>query len=229
MKKLFVIIPCFNNFSYTKRCLYTLLDTTKDCNVIIVDDASTDDTNKYFTANTWDNVFYVKNTTNQGVNKSWNIGIKKAIELGAYYICIANNDILFTPNWEIPLINALDGEYSVVSPYSTERELPKDFPTGKDRHVNPNPLNILGCCFMYTVNFINECGYFPEDMVHYYGDNWICDIANHKALKIGHIEQSYIHHLYTKTTSSLPSSIFFTDKRAYMNYTKINNIVPLLK
>lgn len=223
-KDLAIVIPCYNNYKLTQDTIKSLSTTTKSNYVVIlVDDNSSDSTSK-FSEQADSNLVYLKNTTNLGVNKSWNVGLSKALVLGSKYICIANNDLLFTDGWDIPLIEALNNGYDVVSPYSTERVLPTDFPNGSTRHVNPNPLNILGCCFMFTSGFIDKCGFFPEDMLHYYGDNWVCDISKKNGLKVGHIKDSYIHHLYCKTTSKLSSDIFFADQKAYKQYCTTNDI-----
>lgn len=223
-KELAIIIPCYNNYELTKSTLESLSITTKNPYiVIIVDDNSNDNTTELKDKQS-DTLVYIKNETNLGVNKSWNIGLKKAIELGSEFICIANNDLLFTQDWDAPLKRELENELSVVSPYSTERSIPKDFPLGNNRHKNPNPMDILGCCFMFKPSFITECGFFPEAMIHYYGDNWVCDIAAKKGFKVGYAQDSYIHHLYCKTTSKLPSLIFYEDTKAYHKYCTENNI-----
>lgn len=215
-----VIIPCYNNLELTKKTLVSLNDSTvSNVNIVIVDDHSTDGTEAYFKAHSYaNNLFYIRNNENKGVNASWNIGLKKALELDAPYICISNNDILYTQDWDVALINALNNGYSVVSPYSTEQAIPSDWPEGKGRHVNPVNLPILGCCFMFKKELIDTIGFFPEQMVHYYGDNWIIDICKKHLLKVGHIFDSYIHHLYCKTTSSLPGTIFHKDTVAYKKY-----------
>jgi glycosyltransferase involved in cell wall biosynthesis len=222
-----VIIPCYNNFELTKKTLLSLNECTESTmNIIIVDDNSTDETEVYFKAHEYaNNLFYIRNDQNKGVNASWNIGLKKALELDAPYICISNNDMLYTKDWDTALIKGLDTGYSLVSPYSTERDIPSDFPNGSGRHINPNRLAILGCCFMFKKELIDTIGFFPEEMVHYYGDNWIIDICSKHSFKIGHIFESYVHHLYCKTTGKLPGSIFNTDTAAYKMYCNKHNLI----
>jgi len=222
-----IVIPCYNNIMYTKETLNSLKECTQSTmNIIIVDDNSTDGTEAYFKAHEYaNNLFYIRNDQNKGVNASWNIGLKKALELDAPYICISNNDMLYTKDWDTALIKGLDTGYSLVSPYSTEQDIPVDFPEGKTRHVNPTPLEILGCCFMFKKELIDTIGFFPEDMMHYYGDNWIIDICSKHSFKIGHIFESYVHHLYCKTTSKLSLSIFNKDATAYKMYCNKHNLI----
>ena len=224
VKRISVVIPVYNNFGLTVDTINTLVECTKtECDIIMVDDCSTDCTQEHYTPLSGFNfglfkLHYIRNEERKGVNASWNVGIKAALEIGNEFICIANNDLLFTQGWELPLINALEQEYSCVSPYSTEGQLPADFPNGSSRHINPNPIEILGCCFMFKSQLIQKIGFFPEQMRHYYGDNWIADICKKNAFKIGHIYDSYIHHLYCKTTQDLPSEIMLADGLEYKQY-----------
>ena len=86
-----VVIPCFNNIEYTKKTIESLVScTTSSLSIIIVDDCSTDNTeveilelDKKFHC-----ITYVKNSSNKGVNASWNIGIKEALNGNAEYIVI---------------------------------------------------------------------------------------------------------------------------------------------
>jgi GT2 family glycosyltransferase len=230
MIKLGIVMPCYNNSHLTKTTIDSIVkNTTTDYCIFLIDDCSTDNTAEYIDSLKTKNIIYTKNKENIGVNKSWNIGIKKAIGAGVDYICVVNNDILVTEGWDKYMIDTLEKDnLTVVSPYSTEHLIPPDFPKGKNRHKNPNPLGILGCCFMFRPSFIATVGYIPEVMLHYYGDNWICDIANKYNMLVGYAPESYIHHLYTQTTKKLPSAILSSDGAAYRKYTKENNITMLV-
>lgn len=206
-----VVIPVYNHLHDTLLTLDTLAATTS-CDVIVVDDGSTDDTRhaldaKYLT--------YIANETNLGVNASWNVGIRAAIAAGAKYICVANNDLAFSPGWWRPLKRALDSGMAVVSPYSTEGVLPADWPLGGERHPNPHALPLLGSCFCFRAALIQRIGYFPEDMRHYYGDNWIADTCTDEGLRVGYAPESYVHHFYMQTSSSVPHKQLLLDGEAY--------------
>ncbi len=223
MSKLAVVIPCYKHDAMTFDTIMNLVECTESELLIIL----VDDNDNYDMVYTVDKLqrllghrfFYIKNNKNIGVNASWNVGLRTAMASEYPYICIANNDLVFTKGWDKPLINALNSGFSLISPYSTEQVLPKDFPQGRGRHTNPVGLDILGACFMFKPELIREIGYFPEQMVHYFGDNWIADQCKLRGLKIGHVYESYIHHLFCMTSSKLDNNYWFKkDGEAYGTY-----------
>lgn len=231
--KLAVVIPCFNKVLYTYRTIESLIACThSDLHIIVVDDGCTDDTFTYAIelgqrmniAGQPQKFFYHKNAQNIGVNASWNAGLRIAMAMRAEFICIANNDLMFTDRWDVPLISAIEKDgYYLVSPYSTEMALPADFPLGLSRHTNPvsDQMAILGACFMFQPKLIDIIGYFPEEMRHYFGDNWIQDQTRIRNLKTGHIYESYIHHMYCITSSQLDNNHWFkVDGENYNQYCK---------
>lgn len=231
-RKLAVIIPCYNKVYWTQKTINSLIDCTRgDLYIILVNDASSDDTVSYMlelndvlnVGKETNHLYYIQNAQNLGVNTSWNKGLKTAMALEIEHICIANNDLLFTDGWDILLMDALDNDgYALCSPMSTEQKLPEDFPRGKSRHVNPvGGMGILGACFMFRRNLINLIGYFPEIPKIYYGDNWILDSVKCRDLKYGHIQDSYIHHFFCQTTSGLNNGeIFQRETNEYKNYNQ---------
>ncbi len=113
---LMVIIPTYNHFEFAKQAVESLLDTTKDCRVSLIDDASRD-----YGKQKWDQwplkhmdrLHYEKN---KGLTRSWNQGLRNAAGLGAKYTCCANSDILFTPGWFEAMSWALDNGADLVGP-----------------------------------------------------------------------------------------------------------------
>lgn len=225
-RKLVVIIPCYNKVFWTQKTIESLIACTKsDLHIIIVNDNSTDDTAIYcheltgrlnaVTTHFWAH----QNTENKGVTAAWNTGLDIAMATEMPYICIANNDLLFTNGWDTPLLDALDGEYSLVSPYSTEGKVtPADWPMGAQKHVNPVGLGILGACFAFKPELIRQIGNFPPSLKHFYNDNFIIDMCRKKDLKYGHIQESYIHHFWCTSTKDLDNKWFYLDKAAYSKY-----------
>jgi len=213
-RKLAVVIPVFNKVFWTQKTITSLIECThSDMYVIVVNDGSTDSTSDYINdlgAVLGDHLIYRVNEKNVGVNKSWNIGIETAIAAGCPYICVANNDLLFTDGWDIPLLDALDKDgYSLVSPFSTEMAIPNDFPLGATRHTNPVGLGILGACFMFKSELISTIGLVPDGIIIYFGDNWFCVACKKCGLKFGHIYDSYIHHFFCQTSAGLDNNYWF--------------------
>lgn len=92
--KLSIITLTLNKLEYTKKFIKSLFEYTKDFELIIVDNGSTDGTVEYLES--LDNIKLIKNGENKGFSDGNNQGI--AIAEGEY-IGFLNNDILLYPNW----------------------------------------------------------------------------------------------------------------------------------
>lgn len=92
-----IVILNYNTPSDVILCIDSVYKyTSQDFKIYIVDNCSTDDSyqilsNKYSNDN---NVVLIKSDYNGGFSAGNNIGIKRAIEDGAEYVCVSNPDIL---------------------------------------------------------------------------------------------------------------------------------------
>ncbi len=103
-----VVIPVYNHCDVTVRCLQSLSDmwpATLAIQVIVVDDASTDQTPSIFTELT--GVDYVRNAQNQGFVRSCNRGA--ALARGKY-ICFLNNDTEVREAWLDHLVTLAESD-----------------------------------------------------------------------------------------------------------------------
>jgi glycosyltransferase involved in cell wall biosynthesis len=210
MPKLSIVIPTLNNVEYTAICVGSILNnTTSDYEIIFVDDCSTDGTRallrNFPSATVW------FNPEPRGVTANWN----KGIELSkGEYVAIINNDIVLTKDWDTPLINALNDDTWVASPFHTEHALPTDFPNGTTRHDNGG-FPLLGCCFLTKRSLYDTIGMFPAELVMWFNDNWLVDTVSNKYKKqLVHVKESYCHHYYSKTISQVPNLVAITNKDA---------------
>ncbi len=117
--ELSIITLTYNKLKYTKMFIESLYKYTKNFELIIVDNGSTDGTVEYLKS--LDNVKLILNSENQGFSKGNNQGIEIA---QGNYIGFLNNDILLYPNWfeECKKVFAKENTAAFVSP----------------RHINPH-------------------------------------------------------------------------------------------
>jgi GT2 family glycosyltransferase len=87
-KVLSIVIPVYNKFNFTKSCINDLLHLPADHEIIIVDNGSTDETQKTLDGNK--EIFYYRNVENQGFAKACNIGYGLS---SAPNVLFLNNDI----------------------------------------------------------------------------------------------------------------------------------------
>ena len=101
--ELSIIIPVYNKWKYTVNCLKSICENTGgDYEVIMVDDASSDETIKVLSR--VKNLHLVRNEKNAGFIESCNRGAK--VSKGDY-ILFLNNDTMVTKDWLPPLLEVI--------------------------------------------------------------------------------------------------------------------------
>ena len=104
-----IIIVTYNNLEITKACLSSMekYNNYENCEIIIVDNLSTDGTRDYLTSycTKHKHIKCILHNENSGFAAGNNIGIKEA---SGEYIILLNNDTYVTPNWIQNLIHHFD-------------------------------------------------------------------------------------------------------------------------
>ncbi|HEX5797573.1 MAG TPA: glycosyltransferase family 2 protein [Candidatus Saccharimonadales bacterium] len=187
---IWVIIPNWNGGELTIKCLKSLQDQTKKHNVIVVDNASEDNSVELI-EKSFPNVQIIQNERNLGFAGGVNVGIKEALEQGAEYIVLLNNDVTLEKNWLVELEKTLkahkkagaatgklldvDGkkvdntgdEYSIWGlTIPRERDLPAE-------QANDQPGEVFGACAgaaMYRAKAVRDVGLFDEKFFAYFED-----------------------------------------------------------
>ena len=104
-----IIIPVYNGLAYTRECLQHLLShTTVSSEVIVIDNASTDDTSGFLQnvnceGTCISGIHTLINKRNLGYAKACNQGYQKA---KGQYIVFLNNDTQVTSRWLEPLLDS---------------------------------------------------------------------------------------------------------------------------
>jgi len=103
------IIPVYNGLELTRECLRTLTDTVpgSDHEIILVDDGSTDGTRPFLTSLDRADIRVVFNERNLGFGPANNAAARIA---RGDFLCLINNDLVFTPDWLEPMIRAFDSD-----------------------------------------------------------------------------------------------------------------------
>lgn len=199
MDKISFVIPIKDKFKMTQETINSLRENTANLGeIIIIDDGSSEvELSKGITG-----VDVFKKNIGVGVNSAWNYGASFA---RYNYICWVNNDVLFTKNWDIPLMEALNNDVWIVSPYHTYgKGIPEDFPAGKGKKGNmdgnTSGLPFLGSCFMMKKENWERVGPIDNRLKLWAGDNYIYESIKHDfgrwALEV---PNSYIHHFGSQT------------------------------
>ena len=115
-----IVIPVHNRIEFTRQCLLSLRNQTfKDFSVVVIDDGSTDGTEKML-KNEFPEVYVIKGDGNLWWTKATNLGVKYALENAADYILTLNNDTIANEDflekmiyWAEKTPNALLGAFAL--------------------------------------------------------------------------------------------------------------------
>ena len=148
--------------------------------VIIIDNGSTDNSYGWIRKN-YPRIKIIQNSKNLGVTAAWNQGLELS---SGQYICIANNDLIFSKNCIKLLQNALEKHkwIGLASPYTIQDEsrnvpsfsLPA-VPYEKnnfDEYKKYNRLGYTGWCFMFRKKDSLK-GFDPKYFLWYQDDDFL--------------------------------------------------------
>lgn len=197
--------------------------------IIVVDNASCDDSTLVIRER-FPEVLIIQNETNLGFAEGNNVGIKRALENGAEYIFLLNNDTVVDPE----LINHLvgfaesDSKIGIVGPMIYYHERPDeiwfaggliDWNTGLAIHIGKNYVDdgqfdavryveyITGCAIMIKSEVCNSIGLMDSRFYLYYEETDWCARAAEAGFQICFIPQGKVWHKISVTTGGKRSAL----------------------
>ncbi len=108
--KVSIVIPVYNQISYTYACLVSILENTKGISyeILIADDVSTDATERL--EDFAEGLVICRNKENQGFLKNCNQAAQQA---KGEYLMFLNNDTQVTEGWLTSLVNLIESDQSI--------------------------------------------------------------------------------------------------------------------
>ncbi|MEK4150842.1 glycosyltransferase family 2 protein [Carnobacterium sp. FSL E2-0243] len=197
----YFIVLNYNNASDTIECVHAVEQINySNFQIVLVDNLSTDDSETILKKNLPEHHF-IQTNKNLGYANGNNIGIDYAIQNGASYVCILNNDVLVEPDFLSILVDYSEKnpEVGVVGPrvctYEDETILESagsvvDLNHGKVTRLysGKNETEVYGkeifcdyiggACMLVSTSVIQSVGVIPEIYFLFYEENEWC-------LKIG--------------------------------------------
>lgn len=107
-----IVIPVYNNLSYTFNCLRSIQERVSDkvsYEVVVIDDCSRDKTRQFFENNT-SGIIYLRNEENIGYILSTN---KASHHCRGRYICLLNNDTEILPGWLESMFDLIEKDENI--------------------------------------------------------------------------------------------------------------------
>lgn len=124
--KVSIIVPCYNVEKYVEECLLSIYEQTyKDYEVILINDGSTDNTEKILIKylNKYPNVTQYIYQKNSGLSSARNAGI---INSKGLYICFIDSDDKLTKDSVLKRVEVLEKDNSISLVYSNSYIIQKD-------------------------------------------------------------------------------------------------------
>ena len=186
------MIVTYNGAHWIDKNIPSLLDSAYPVNIIVVDNKSTDNTLKLLKK--YPEIDVIKSETNLGFGKANNIGMQRALSLGADHLFLLNQDawifkdtisVLVAKMQKYPKVgllsplhfsaNAIDLDQSFATYYGRKTE-ELDSSTVVVPFVN-------AAAWMLSKECVEKVGFFEPLFGHYGEDRNYCDrIAYHKFL-----------------------------------------------
>jgi len=184
-----VIIPTYNRAHLIGRAIESVLSQTYDCfEIVIVDDASTDGTERVIKHYTDKRIRYIRSDKNMGLGAARNIGIESA---RGKYIAFLDDDDLFEPrklDVQVPILDNnpefgfvySDGLiFNIEEPSKIELNpaVGRDSPREEFSRLFFMDPNIYVSSFLVRRACFEDVGFFNERLAHHHDGDMFLRIA----------------------------------------------------
>lgn len=209
--KVGIVIVNYNGAKFQNECVASILQSDYDnYSIIIVDNASTDNSVELLSEFDDDRIIVIKLDENCGVAKGNNVGIQKSMELGCTHSLLLNNDTVVEKSF---LSSMLACDEDIVSPkiyyFGTNKiwyfggKFQKIKGTAKhlNYQIEDNGKLKSGyyeyaptCCLLVQNEVFRKIGMIDENYFLYFDDTDFCYRAKKNGYKIWLDANSVIYH-----------------------------------
>lgn len=212
MKKpvIYAIVVTYNGVRWVDRCFSSFRRSSVPLAPVVVDNGSADGTVACIRCN-YPEVKIIRNVCNRGFGQANNAGIRYALQQGADYVLLLNQDAWIFENTVEVLLSAATPEYGIVSPvhldgtgraldgnfrmFLSANPMPMldDFLTGRSGGICPLPF-VNAAAWLLSRGAIERVGGFDPLFFHYGEDDNYCQRILYHGLKVGVAPASFICH-----------------------------------
>lgn len=218
------IVITYNGATWVDKCFKSLINSNIiDHHIIAIDNGSTDDTLEIL-SNNYPTVKIIETESNLGFGKANNIGMRIALEEGADYVFLLNQDAWVKNDTISKLIDFADRnpEYSILSPmhYFNEQILDskfeKYFLTGTDNFRCIKDVKFVNAAlWLVKTSDLFKFGLFNESFNHYGEDSEFCRRLIYHKRKIGILKNAVGYHERSQRTIVFNNEILKRDSNIF--------------
>lgn len=218
-----IVVLTLNNYSDTAECLQSLRSIRyPSCKIILVDNGSTDGTPQLVRTQ-FPEVTVIENGRNLGVAAGYNVGIHYALDQGAEFVFVVNNDTTVDPEIMDHLVQAArEPNAGILMPiiyyYGDKKEV---WSAGARYRVFPPAIVMerkiydglhdlqyaISCGFLVTRRAFVRAGLFDENFRFLWDDLDLSLRVRRAGLRIIQVPKARMWHKVSRTTN--PASTLF--------------------
>lgn len=215
-----VVILNWNGKHHLETYLPSVVEHTKNAEIIIADNNSSDDSLDFLKRN-FPNLRVITNDKNYGFAKGYNKALDQIKGEYDVYILL-NSDVEVTENWDKPLIAALDDKNVVIQPeiLAHQDKIKYEYAGAAGGFIDKNGYPFCrgrifteieekreiysesseifwasGCCFCVKANVFHEFNGFSEDFFAHMEEIDLCWRIKNKGYSVLYQPDSTIYHL----------------------------------
>ena len=235
-KEVYIIVLNWNGKEDTLECLESLEKINySNYKIVVVDNGSEDDSVSE-TKKQFPKVKIIENKKNLGFAGGNNVGIKYAINSGARYVLLINNDTTVEENFlsELVEVGESDEKVGVLGSKIYFHSEPDriwfaggkvSWLKNKGTHIGLDQIDngqydkiketdyLTGCCLLIKREVIEKIGVLEEDYFLYYEDTDFSLRAKNADYKIVYVPKSKIYHKISRSTKPGSSDYIYYHTR----------------
>jgi len=224
MPRVAIVVLTWNGKALTMECLESLASLAYgNVEVIVVDNGSSDGTTDAVRKAYGDRVTIVENSSNLGFSRGNNVGVRHALEKGADFVLLLNNDTIVDPALLDRLVEAITAseDIGIVGPKIYYASPPDRIwfaggevflSRGVSRHIGIRERDqgqydavrdvdyVTGCALMAGRRVFDAIGYLDPSFTAYYEDVDFCMRARREGFRVVYAPGGKVWHKISSST-----------------------------
>lgn len=232
-----IVISNYNGWQDTVRCLESLQkQTCRDFEIILLDDASTNDSVQQLQQHLTDNTVFLPQQENTGFAAVNNVGMRRALADGCQWVLLLNNDTVAAPDFVETLLRETPAG-AVSCPKMLFLDPPDeiwfaggelDRATGKVKHLGGHEKDgpayaekkqvsfITFCCVLLPRQVIERVGFLDETLFMYCEDVDYCIRLADAGVPMWFLPDARIWHKAGGSAGGMLSVYYITRNTLYL-------------